>query len=243
VGALILLETEHAVARHCVELDPALAPRFSRRAADIKLIVQLSGARQYPYRENPSRGDLARRLADERRTATFAGLDDEQQLALCQGMVSWEPRAQSTPIELRERSLARAREQMRRSEELVASLNPGRRVRFVGSREPEPRIAHYLAAWRDHIEDFGTHHFGGIMREKQLYGRLVLTTFLLPDGSVEKVQVNRSSGRQEVDDLAKDLVLQAAPYPAFPDELIKDVDVLAITRTFTFTKDENASAH
>jgi len=57
---------------------------------------------------------------------------------------------------------------------------------------------------------------------------------------VDEVQVNKTSGHQELDDAAKSLVLRAAPFSKFPDDLRKDVDVLAITRTFSFTTEGNA---
>lgn len=113
------------------------------------------------------------------------------------------------------------------------------RTVFVGSRTEDLRVARYLTEWRQRIESFGTEHFPAIVREKRLYGTVVLTTFVRADGAVDEVQVNKTSGHQELDDAAKSLVLRAAPFSKFPDDLLKDVDVLAITRTFSFTTEDN----
>ncbi len=115
-----------------------------------------------------------------------------------------------------------------------------RRIVFVGSRTDDLRVARYLAEWRQHLESFGTEHFPAVVREKRLYGTVVLTTFVRADGTVDEVQVNKTSGHQELDDAAKSLVLRAAPFSKFPDDLRKDVDDLAITRTFSFTTEDNA---
>ena len=114
------------------------------------------------------------------------------------------------------------------------------RTVFVGSRTEDLRVARYLAEWRQRVESFGTEHFPAVVREKRLYGTVVLTTFVRADGTVDEVQVNKTSGHQELDDAAKSLVLRAAPFSKFPDDLRKDVDVLAITRTFSFTTEGNA---
>jgi TonB family protein len=113
------------------------------------------------------------------------------------------------------------------------------RTVFVGSRTEDFRVARYLAEWRQHLESFGTEHFPAVVREKRLYGTVVLTTFVRADGTVAEAQVSKTSGHQELDDAAKSLVLRAAPFSKFPDDLLKDVDVLAITRTFSFTTEEN----
>ena len=45
--------------------------------------------------------------------------------------------------------------------------------------------------------------------------------------------------RQVLDDAAKQIVELAAPYARFPDDIRNEVDILSITRTWTFTKEDS----
>ena len=56
------------------------------------------------------------------------------------------------------------------------------------------------------------------------------------DGSVENVEVNRSSGQRVLDAAAVKIVEMAAPFAPFPPDIRRDTDILHITRTWTFTK-------
>ena len=56
------------------------------------------------------------------------------------------------------------------------------------------------------------------------------------DGSVESVQVNRSSGQRVLDAAAVHIVEMSAPFAPFPPDIKRDTDILHITRTWSFTK-------
>ena len=55
-------------------------------------------------------------------------------------------------------------------------------------------------------------------------------------GSVERVVIDRTSGRKVLDAAAIKIVEMAAPYAPFPPDIRRDTDVLDITRTWTFEK-------
>ena len=55
-----------------------------------------------------------------------------------------------------------------------------------------------------------------------------------PDGSVESVELNRSSGLKVLDQAAFLIVKLTAPFAAVPPEIRKDTDLLVITRTWFF---------
>ena len=59
-----------------------------------------------------------------------------------------------------------------------------------------------------------------------------------PDGTVENIEINRSSGQKILDEAARRIVQLAAPYAAFPADISKDTDILSITRTWTFTRSD-----
>ena len=55
------------------------------------------------------------------------------------------------------------------------------------------------------------------------------------DGTVDKVEINRTSGHRILDDAARRIVTMAGPYAAFPADIRRDTDILVITRNWNFT--------
>ena len=62
------------------------------------------------------------------------------------------------------------------------------------------------------------------------------SSVIRPDGSVESVELNRSSGLKILDAAAHRIVQMAAPFAAFPTDIRKDTDLLVITRTWFFAQ-------
>ena len=79
-------------------------------------------------------------------------------------------------------------------------------------------------------------------RDQKIYGQLQMTVYIQSDGSLEKIEIRRSSGSAILDQAAKRIVEMGAPYAAFPDDIRKDVDIIDITRTWTFTKEDNLTS-
>jgi protein TonB len=65
-----------------------------------------------------------------------------------------------------------------------------------------------------------------------------VTVSIKADGSLEKVEINRSSGTKLLDDAAVAIVKLAAPFSPFSAEITRDTDILSITRTWTFTRSD-----
>lgn len=115
------------------------------------------------------------------------------------------------------------------------------RKKFIGARVEEYRFAQYVEDWRQKIERIGNLNYPEAARGKA-YGSLVLTVIIRASGDVERVEINRSSGNQLLDNAARRIVLLAAPYAAFPPAITRDTDVLEITRTWTFTNSDRVQA-
>jgi len=115
------------------------------------------------------------------------------------------------------------------------------RRRFLGARTQEFRFARYIEDWRQKIERVGTLNYPEAARDQKIYGSLQLTVSINPDGSVETIEINRSSGHKILDEAARRIVQLAAPYAAFPSDIAKDTDILSITRTWTFTRSDQLS--
>lgn len=113
--------------------------------------------------------------------------------------------------------------------------------KFIGSRAQEYRFAAYVENWRQKVEKIGNLNYPEAAKEQKLYGQLQMTVNIRADGTLESIEINRSSGFKILDDAARRIVEMAAPYAPFPDDIRKDVDVLGITRTWTFTREDTLS--
>ena len=107
------------------------------------------------------------------------------------------------------------------------------RKQFIGVNASEYRFAQYEEEWRNKVERVGTLNYPAEARGK-LYGNLRLEVTLRPDGNVESIRLERSSGLKVLDEAAFRIVRMAAPYGEFPPDIRKDTDLLIITRTWFF---------
>ena len=55
-----------------------------------------------------------------------------------------------------------------------------------------------------------------------------------PDGTVDSIELDRSSGLKALDRAAFKIVRMASPFAPFPPDIRKDTDLLVITRTWFF---------
>ena len=107
------------------------------------------------------------------------------------------------------------------------------RKKFIGARATEYRFAQYEEDWRQKIERVGTLNYPAEARGK-LYGNLRLTVTIRPDGSVQSVDLDRSSGLKVLDAAPFKIVRMSSPFAPFPPDIRKDTDLLVITRTWFF---------
>ncbi len=111
------------------------------------------------------------------------------------------------------------------------------RRKFLSARTREYKYAEYMEAWRARVERVGNLNYPEKARRQNLTGDLVLDVAINPDGSVHELNMVKSSGNKVLDDAARRIVELAAPYDAFPTEIKKEVDILHITRTWQFMRD------
>ena len=107
------------------------------------------------------------------------------------------------------------------------------RKKFIGANVSEYRFAQYEEDWRVKIERIGTLNYPAEARGR-VYGNLRLTVTIRPDGNVESVELDRSSGLKVLDAAAFKIVRMAGPFAAFPPNIRRDTDLLVITRTWFF---------
>jgi protein TonB len=145
-----------------------------------------------------------------------------------------QPAAQPSGRDLADLSLAAMRLQAQIDKQIQEYQERPRR-KFIGASATEYRFAQYEEDWRAKIERLGTLNYPAEARGK-LYGNLQLSVTLRPDGSVESVYLDRSSGLKVLDAAALKIVRMATPFAAFPPDIRRDTDLLTITRTWFFGK-------
>lgn len=142
------------------------------------------------------------------------------------------PQTRVSGQELAANALAIARMEAQISRQ-IEEYNQRPRKKFIGSRAQEFRFAQYVEDWRIKVERIGNLNYPDSARGK-VYGSLVLTVSIKSDGSLDAVEVRRSSGHQILDRAAERIVNMASPYADFPANIKRDTDILVITRTWTF---------
>lgn len=137
------------------------------------------------------------------------------------------------------RAMARLEGEIGRS---LDEYNKRPRKKNIGTRTEEYRFARYLEDWRAKVERVGTLNYPDAARGK-LSGSLIMTLAINYDGTIRNIEINRSSGFPVLDDAAMRIVRMAAPYAAFPPDIRRDIDVLEVTRTWSFTSSNEVRAN
>ena len=108
--------------------------------------------------------------------------------------------------------------------------------KFVGARTKEYRFARYVEDWRIKVERIGNLNYPEEARKGKLYGNLQLTVSIRADGSLEGIEINRSSGKKILDQAAINIVKLSGQngFAPFPPNISQDTDILHITRTWVF---------
>lgn len=137
--------------------------------------------------------------------------------------------------EQRKLEIARLEAQIKKDFEAYQKLP---RRKFIGARTQEYRFAQYIEDWRIKIERIGNLNYPDAARQKKIFGSLQLTVSIRADGSLESMEVSRSSGQPILDAAAQRIVKLAAPFSPLPRDIRKDTDILSITRTWFFTQSD-----
>jgi periplasmic protein TonB len=191
------------------------------------------------------RDDL--KFTPEQRAKSVAALEEESKRMLTKlksdhTTVQPEPKKQksssaSSGDDLVQRALEIARLEAEINKNWDAYQKLPRR-KFIGARTQEYRFAQYIEDWRVKVERIGNLNYPEQARRQRIYGSLQLSVSINADGSVESIEVSKSSGQRLLDAAAMRIVKLAAPYSPLPPSITKDVDILTITRTWTFTSSD-----
>jgi protein TonB len=184
------------------------------------------------------------RFTPEQKAKSVAALEEETKKLMTQ-LKNDRALAQPDLKKLANGSFDEGNDLMQKSMELLrleAQINKNHeayqkmpRRTFIGARTQEYRFAQYIEDWRIKVERIGNLNYPEQARREQIYGKLQLSVSIKADGSIESIEVSRSSGQRILDAAAMRIVKLAAPYPPLPAEIRRDTDILTIVRTWTFT--------
>ena len=152
-----------------------------------------------------------------------------------------EPQREARGVELRDSSLAMVRSLEAQVARQIDEYNQRPKKTFIGARATEFRFAQYVEDWRLKIERIGTLNYPDGARGR-IYGSLRLSVAINADGSLNRLDVERSSGQPILDQAAQKIVKMGAPYARFPESIRRDTDILVITRTWNFAQGDRVFA-
>jgi protein TonB len=97
-------------------------------------------------------------------------------------------------------------------------------------------LAPYLDAWRRKVEHIGTIHFPAAARSAGPKSNPVIEVGILADGSLDKAEIRRGSGSDELDNAALQTLKLAAPFDPFPPDLARQHRVLRFVYEWQWTR-------
>ena len=115
-------------------------------------------------------------------------------------------------------------------QQALAKMPRTKRISSVSTKSASE--AAYLNMWREKCERIGRRNYP----PGQLEGNVLMLVSIFSDGTLEEVQILRSSGHRDLDRAALSTVRQAAPYQPFNVDMRKSYDRLEFTRTWQFTR-------
>lgn len=152
-------------------------------------------------------------------------------------VIEEQPPAQAAPpvaAELARKSIEMARLEAELSETLRIYTKKPREKLLVPNTMTHVE-AGYLDRWQKKVELVGNMNYPEKAKATSVSGDLLLMVAINPDGTINDIQLLRSSGHKILDDAARRIVKLAAPYPPLPEEVLAEADVLKIPRVWKFT--------
>lgn len=117
------------------------------------------------------------------------------------------------------------------------------KVKFVKSISTHKYLAaQYVKDWEDKVERTGNLNYPEAARNRKGEQALTLDVGINADGSIYSMRIARSSGNPALDEAAKRIVKMSAPFADLPKELLKEVNVLVISRVWKFSDESGMSA-
>ncbi len=138
-----------------------------------------------------------------------------------------------------QQQIAQLGEQIRNSQKSAEDS----KIKFVNSVSTHKYLAaQYVKDWEDKVERTGNLNYPEAARKKGASQTLTMDVGISADGSIYSMRIVKSSGNAALDEAAKRIVKMSAPFAALPDDLLREVNVLVITRVWKFSDETGMTA-
>lgn len=118
------------------------------------------------------------------------------------------------------------------------------KIKFVKSVSTHKYLAaQYVKDWEDKVERTGNLNYPEAARHRGASQLLTMDVGISADGSIYSMRIAQSSGNPALDEAAKRIVRMSAPFAPLPAELLKEVNVLVITRVWKFSDETGMTTH
>ncbi|MGZ8225368.1 MAG: energy transducer TonB [Methylococcaceae bacterium] len=109
------------------------------------------------------------------------------------------------------------------------------KIKFVDSVSAHKYLAaQYMKDWEDKVTRTGNNNYPKEAIKKNFSASLTMDVGIKTDGSIYSIRISKSSGNQALDEAAKRIVKMSEPFPPLPAELLKELNVLVISRNWNF---------
>ena len=107
------------------------------------------------------------------------------------------------------------------------------RKKYISEQTREHKYVPYMKSWISETEQvINSSNYKTRISELNYQGSLKINTALNPDGSVNEVNVWKSSGNEKLDELVIEIIYEASPYPHFFEAFKDDIEILNISLTW-----------
>ncbi len=117
------------------------------------------------------------------------------------------------------------------------------KIKFANAVSAHKYVAaQYIKDTETRIERIGNLNYPQEAIKKGFSATLTMDVGIKRDGSIYSIRIPQSSGNAALDQAAKRIVRMSAPFAPLPAELLKELDVLVITRVWKFSDQSGMTA-
>ena len=119
--------------------------------------------------------------------------------------------------------------------------NENLRIKNISAKSPEYIYRLYFEAWKKKVERMGSMNYPEAAKINNSFSNLVMRVTINSNGLVHNIAIIKSSGNNDLDIAAADIVRNGSPYAPFSEQMKREVDQVNITRIWKFIEDQNFS--
>jgi len=123
----------------------------------------------------------------------------------------------------------------------IETKNNNLRIKNISAKSPEYVYRLYFEAWKKKVERMGSMNYPEAAIINNSFSNLVMKVTINSNGLINKIAIIKSSGSEELDIAATDIVRNGSPYAPFSEQMKREVDQINITRIWKFIVDQNFS--